>query len=513
MARRRKRRSRKKNDVIQTKKRTSSAGANFLSFIFGMATTVTLVLWSFSTINSRSAQADTAPDSDTAKKSVLGQDYDELEALMESRNVPEVSAKLMDLNDWPRGAELPVRVSSNRDREKVAKKLLRMDGIAESDRIFAIESLIEALAAIYGLDLFYNLNDKQIGDQLKEVAEQHINDTNEQVVRSSNLALLKYHAFEFVKYRKEDQYDALEESLFSILDQYPNDGYTISNVRLIFKSLTRLHPDVSGKLTKLLLKKRNQYTGTRADQLVADLADASTLLETRYETMFANRWVNGKAGREQLLETSLKLVSDKSAGRALLEQVDKVAQWFEQQNNLDQAREIYQALLDEADRPDNPLATKTSRLLGQNGLTRCNSLGQPARFSGVDIRGRPITEARFKGRIVAVVFWSLKSSASQKELRQLHQEKTQISSQPADILAVCIDKDPGPEFGKLAEQLFRFNSFDPAKYGDTGIPFSGQVPVTRVPHIMLINQQGIICDTNVPGNNLRSHIEYLSTKR
>ena len=512
MARRRKRRSRKKSDSIQAKRRTSSAAANFFSFILGMATTVMLVLWGYSAINGEYAQADLAPEA-SGKNDVLGENYDELEALLESDSVPEVSAKLMDLNNWPRDAELPIRVSSNRDREKVAKKLLRMKGLRETDRVFAIDSLIEALSAIYGLDLFYNLNDKQIGSQLKEVAEQHVADTSSKVVRSSNLALLKYNAFEFVKYRKDELYQPLEDTLFRILTEYPDDTYSISNVRLIFKSLTRLHPDVAVKLTNLLVKKRGEYTGTKADQLIADLADSSLLLKNRYSSMFENRWVNGKAGRDQLFRTSLQLVSDKSAGRAVIEQVDKVAQWFEQQNKLDRAREIYQTMVDDSNRPDNQIATKTSARLGRNGLVRCDAIGKAAKFSGVDIQGKALTKQRFNGKIVAVVFWSLKDEASQKELLQLHQEKAQFSSLPAEVVTVCIDKNPGPEFGKLASKLFRFRSTDPAEYESDGIPFTQQVPITRLPHILLIDQKGVISDTNVPGDNLRAHIEHLATKR
>jgi hypothetical protein len=513
MARRRRRRSRKKKDVIQGKRRTSSAGANFLSFIFGMATTVMLVLWGYTAINSDYAQADIAPsDTKVKKEDLLGENYDEIDALMYSDNVAEVSAKLMDLNDWPRTAELPVRVSANRDREKVAKKLLRMNGLRETDRVFAIESLIEALSAIYGLDLFYNLHDNQIGDQLKQVAEQHAKDTSAQVVRSADLALLKYNAFEYVKYRKDELYQPLEDSLLKVLAEYPDDIYSISNVRLIFKSLTRLHPDVCVKLTNLLVKSRSEYAGTKTDQLIADLADAAILLKTRYATMFENRWVNGKAGREQLLRTSLDLVANNAAGRSVIEQVDRVAQWFEQQDKLDQARDIYQAMAD-ATRPNDQIATETSRRLGQNGLTRCDALGQPIVYSGVDIKGQPFSSGRFQGKIVAIVFWSLNNSDSQQELIQLHQEKRQYSSLPAEIIAVCIDERPGSDFGNLAGQLNRFRSCDPANYATEGIPFTKQIPITQVPHVVLVDQQGIISDTNVPGDNLRSHIEHLATRR
>lgn len=518
MARRRKRRSREKDDAIQGKRRTSSSGANFLSFILGMATTVTLVLWGYSVLNSDHAQADMAPAAVTESNGALGENYDEIDALMESKVPSEVSAKLMELNNWPRNAELPVRVSANRNRERVAKKLLRMDGLRETDREFAIESLIEALSAIYGMDLLHDLRDDQIGSQLKEVADQHLNDTNSQVVRSANLALLKYYAFEYVKYRKDEQYQneqyqALEDSLFKVMADYSDDGYAVSNVKLIFKSLTRLHPEVCVKLTDLLVKKRSEYAGTKAEQLVADLADASLLFGARYPSMFENRWVNGQAGRDELFRTSLKLLSDKSTGRKVVDQVDIVAQWFEQQNKLTQARQIYQTMLDKAERSGKPQATETARRLGQNGLTRCDAFGNPADFSGIDIRGRRISSGRFAGRIVAVIFWSLKNARSQRELIQLHQEKTQYTSLPADIIAICIDEQPGREFGKIASQLSQFLSVDPACYATEGIPFTKQIPVTRIPHILLIDQQGIISDTNVPSDNLRAHIEHLAAKR
>ena len=516
MPRRRKRRSRnKKRDVIQSGKRTSSAGANFLSFILGMATTVVLCLWGYTAINTSYVQAEVAPTPSAGNDRYSSDGYDEIEALMDSDTVSEVVAKLADLNDWPRAAELPVRVSANRKREKVAKKILRMNGLKESDRVFAINSLIEALSAIYGLDYYYGLRDRQVSVQLKEVAESHQNDTSAQVVRAAELALLKYHAFEYVKLKapSDEHYQSMESNLLKVLNHYPDDNFALSTVRLIFKHFGRSKPDLSIKLTDLLSEKRPEFAGTKADQLVADLADSAILLETRYVTMFENRWVNGQAGRDQLLRVSLKLLSDKSAGRTVIERVDQVAQWFEQQNKIERAREIYQTMLDEADRRDSPIAMKTAKELGQNGLTRCDSIGKPAIFSGVDIKGRPLTRQRYSGRIVAVIFWSLKDPACKEELLKLHQERTRYSSLPADFVTVCIDRNPGPEFGETVGKLSRFQSCNPAKYGADGVPFTKQVPVTTVPQILLIDQQGNISDTNVPSDNLRSHIEHLASRR
>lgn len=515
MSRRRKRKSRKKRDIIQSGKKTGSAGANFLSFILGMATTVAICLWGYTAITTEYVQAELAP-APSDKNDVFSSDgYDEIEALMDSDDVSEVVTKLAELNEWPRDAELPVRVSANRNREKIAKKILRMDGLKESDRVFAIDSLIEALSAIYGLDYFYRLGDQQVSIRLRDVAESHMNDTNAQVVRAADLALLKYHSFEYVKQKAptDEHYQSLESALFKVLDVYSNDNYALSNIRLIFKSLSRFKPDLSIKLTNLLLGKRPEYAGTKVDQLIADLADAAILLKTRYVTMFENRWVNGRAGRDQLLRESLKLLSNESAGRAVIDQVDEVAQWFEQQNKIERAREIYQAMVDEADRPDNSVATKTATMLGQNGLIRCDSVGTPAVFSGVDIKGRPISKQRYSGRIVAVVFWSVDDAASTDELLQLHQERTQYSSLPVDIIDVCIERNPGPKFAEMVKQLSRFQSCNPAKYNAGGVPFTKQVPITRVPQILLIDQQGIISDTNVPSDNLRSHIEHLASKR
>jgi hypothetical protein len=517
MSRRRKRRrkSSRSQSSIQVSKKTSSAGANFLSFILGMATTVVITLWAYTAITTESVQAEIAPVTSDKNDIFSSDGYDEIEALMDSEDVSEVVTKLAELNEWPRDAELPVRVSANRNREKLAKKILRMDGVKESDRVFTIDSLIEALSAIYGLDFYYRLGDQQASIQLREVAESHLNDTNAQVVRAANLALLKHHAFEYVKQKAptDEQYQLLESTLFNVLDGYPNDKFALSNVRLIFKSLSQFKPGLSAKLTNLLLGKRPEYAGTKADQLIADLADADILLETRYTTMFENRWVNGRAGRDQLLRESLKLLGNESAGRVVIEQVDQVAQWFEQQNKIEQAREIYQAMVDEAGRPNNPIATKTATALGQNGLTRCDSLGKPAVFSGVDIKGRPISKQRYSGRIVAVVFWSVNDSASKDELLQLHQERTQYSSLPVDIIAVCIERNPGTQFAEMVTQLSRFHSCNPAKYSEGGVPFMKQVPITKVPQILLIDQQRNISDTNVPSDNLRSHIEYLASKR
>ena len=518
MSRRRKRRRKKSSRTrsqIQASKKTSSPGANFLSFIFGMATTVVLSLWGYTALNTEYVQADTTPETVAKNNGFSSDGYDEIGALLDSDDVSQVVAKLADLNDWPRDAELPVRVSANRDREKIAKKLLRMDGLEEADRVFAIDSLIEALSAIYGLDYFFGLGDKRASKQLKEVAQSHVNDTNAQVVRAADLALLKFYTFEHIKLKEpsKESYQSVESTLLKVLDTYPNDTSALADVRLVFTSLRRRSINLNAKLTNLLVKKRPGYAETKVDQLVADLVDAAIMQESRYVPMYENRWVNGQAGRDELLSTSLKLISNRSTGRVVIDHVDQVAQWFEQQNKIERAREIYQAMVDESDRPDNPVAMKTASQLGRNGLTRCDALGKPAKFSGFDVKGRPFTKERFDGRIVAVIFWSLKSDRSKEELLQLHRERSQYSSLPADIVTVCLDRDPGIEFGEIVGHMGRFTSCDPTKSGTDGIPFTKQVPVTQVPQILLIDQQGNISDTNVPSDNLRSHIEHLASKR
>jgi hypothetical protein len=469
-----------------------------LAFVLGIGTTVMGTLAGYAAYHAEPVEAKRVVDGAVIVTDGLNTETKQFNSLLRSNDVAEVADTLLELNNWPRKARLPVKISANRKREQLANKLLSMDGISETDRELAIDSMIESLTAIYGLDLFHDLKDRQIGEELSGVAGQYVDDPSPSIRRSARLAMLKYHAFEYLKYRRPELHQPMEDSLLKMLSDYPNDPFVQSNVKLVFKRIAQIDPNTYKRLSQALLAKRSEFEGTGVMPMLVGLGDRMVLLETRYTEQFENRWVNGAEGQRQLLETSLQLAREPSVGIDVIEEIDRVGQWFESVNKLDQARQIFQALASSPQRFGGDEATRLSKTLGEQGLTRCGSLGKPAEFTGYDVRGRALTAERFRGRVVVVVFWSVRDSESKQEMRLLHSEKGFYGSLPVDVIAVCVDRDPTKSFGATIETLNRFICTDPAKYGESGIPFTKQCPISRVPQIMLINQQGQLVDANVP---------------
>lgn len=190
---------------------------------------------------------------------------------MRSEDADEVADALLKANDWPRDAELFVRTSENRKRTQLADRLLNLGEPASNHRELAINSKIDALAAIYGLKLLHNLDDEEIEQELHEWCERFINDPTDVVQRNARLGLLKYHVFQHVKHNTVQDAKNAEAQLLEVLQRFPDDDVCLQTVTLIFKSSARLKPEFRIKMIEALQSNINRFKGTATEHFILDL--------------------------------------------------------------------------------------------------------------------------------------------------------------------------------------------------------------------------------------------------
>ena len=196
---------------------------------------------------------------------------DEYLQAIESDDPEVVFDALTKANDWPRTAEVPVRISENRKRVHLADRLLGLGEPASNHRAFAIDSKIEALAAIYGLDLFYNLGDKEIGKELRDCCRQFADDADVLVQRNARLGLLKYYVFEHIKNNADQEADAAKAEMLEVLKRFPNDDVCLDTVGLILKSAARLKKPFRIELIEFLQSNIDQFKGTATENFILDI--------------------------------------------------------------------------------------------------------------------------------------------------------------------------------------------------------------------------------------------------
>ena len=196
---------------------------------------------------------------------------DEFLQAIESEDPDVVFNALIKANDWPRRAETPVRVSANRKRVQLADRLLNLGEPANNHRELAVNSKIEALAAIYGLDYFHSLRDKEIGKELRDCCRQFADDSNDFLQRNARLGLLKYHVFEHTKHETDKEADAAKAELLEVLKRYPDDDVCLETVRLILKSTAKTKKSFQIQLIEVLQLNLEQFKDTATEDFILDI--------------------------------------------------------------------------------------------------------------------------------------------------------------------------------------------------------------------------------------------------
>ena len=297
-----------------------------------------------------------------------------------------------------------------------------------------------------------------------------------------------------------------------VLMEYPDDQLVISTIEILVTTLARFERTVGLRTMSHLTSNINIPDATETMKFVGTLSDKMMLVETNYDRQFSNRWVNGAAGQQSLLATSIQLATDKSGGQIIVKEVGNVAYWFEQANQYQEAKAIYQALVDSANDRLDSAATATALRLGENGISRCNLINQKLTIQGTSTNGEAINPDDYKDRVLILIFWSANAPSSLATMRDFHKSsRSLVTSNKIKVLAICMDKNLDRSVEEILKTIPNFSTV----FINTGSQNSilQQCPITNVPHALAINHFGEVDDVNVPLDELQTAAEYLATKR
>ena len=501
-------------ELFEQKKLYESDGINTPFFVGGLTTLILLVFlgWSHFTAPVVTARdVESAEESRPSAEKLL--DETDFEQVLESRNQSQLEGLLERLNGWRRDVSLPLKLQANRRRVLVSDRMLTFE-LSSQQRELAIESKIDALSAIYGLDLVHKLGDSKVATALYASANAFEKDKNPKIARVAKMAMLKHDAFEFSKNGYRGDPTSITKRMEDLLNDYQSDEVVVATVKVVITYFSQ-HAALSGQkdvgrtIIQKLLDIEWKFESAEIVALKQELSDIALLMDSDYRLLFDNRWADGSAGQAKLAKTTLELVRNSNCGVALIENIDRVAYWFEQIDQYETAIEIYRAMRDSATDYSNPDVAKLAKKISEDGLKRSNLVGQKIDFVGVLHTGSVLKSQEFRQKIVVIVFWSAQDNKSLLALKDLNRDAQEWGPSEVAILGVCTDKDLVENFKTIAPAMDRITLV--TRDAGEKIHILDQCPSQTVPRAMLVDRDGIVVDVNVPILEVATEIGFLES--
>jgi hypothetical protein len=490
------------------------AGVHLPSFIAGMVISVLaiLLIWNYFTTPDSATKALAAADAGQLSTSTELMQEDKFESILESADVDQLCTILVELALKNKKDRLPVEIESDSRRlVDVANKLISFS-LTEKQRVLAIKSKIDALSVIYGLDFQYKLSGPNVSEELRSVSETYSKDANQEIARSARVALLKHNAFERLKRPTRPNLELLADQIIELLTVYPDDEMTLTTLSLIIRYYVSDNLEDATFLIQEIQSAVPGIESTKLSAIMRDVSDHAKIRSLGYDVDFDNRWLNGVIGEKELIKQSIDLLGDSHYGPVILQTVDRVTQWFEQEGKYDQAVEVYRQMLESSESNESPEVARLALKTAVCGLTRAKLVNQKMNFSGVSHDGSPLDPTVFERRVVIVLFWSPKNKDSMDGLDRAYKQLISYRSQGLRILAVCkeqtLSKQSKTYIATMPSVVFVVG--DPDKNGENLI--WSQCPSTSLPRAMLVDRTGVVADINVPIPDLETDAGFLLSR-
>ncbi len=499
------RRSSSKSSLKRQKKKNSDT-TNFLAMVAGMVTTLLLISVAVAGFRPNDVEPDVPANSTTE----IGLGLSDFDKVLSEGNESQLAEYLKVLNDWPKKAALPTKIDYQKKRIAIADKLLKLD-CSEVRRQIAVASIIEASSSYYGLDFLHQMNLPEARQALELAATTYLNDNEESIRRSAKLAMAKLRIFEYAKTLNENDLQLAKDSVFDVIDSFPDNQFVIDNVRLLVRRVFYDDIENGRQLMNDFYQRYADSDSKMAQELALELNDTILLADSNYAQLIANRWADGEPGQKRLMETSLSLISNPTCGTTLLDNVSTTMSWFEQIHDFERAKKICEAMIEAAGTHPVPEVAALALTTGQSGLKRLAMVDQKLNLEGKTVRGQ-LQPGSLENQIVMVVFVT-KSERSNQALSRLMALETDYRSKGVDLIAVSLDSEFSQEAIELVDR-FPITCVVTDESSSPANPILEQFPVMITPYVIIVDHHGIVRRINVQLVDMRTFLdEYISDRR
>lgn len=132
-------------------------------------------------------------------------------------------------------------------------------------------------------------------------------------------------------------------------------------------------------------------------------------------------------------------------------------------------------------------------------------------FDEKDMAGKPLSAARFKGKVVLVDFWATWCPPCRAELPNVIKTYEKHHSKGFEIIGISLDKDKKTLEGFIKDRDMTWPQyFDGLAWGNK---LAGKYAVQSIPMTFLLDREGKIIAKNLRGEDLESAVEKALAKK
>lgn len=228
----------------------------------------------------------------------------------------------------------------------------------------------------------------------------------------------------------------------------------------------------------------------------------------RMQAAMGQAMLDPKAEHARLQEEWLKqleaFVEKHKSSEHVAEALLQLAMASEFAGNVEAAQKSYERLV--KDFPSSPHAAKA-----QGAIRRLTSVGKPMTLKGTDVRGGAVDLAQYRGKVVAIHYWSTSGISTRDDHERLNDLFKKYGGAKFDVIGVSLDysKDEVLAYLKDAQapgkQLFEQGGFENRLATEMGVITS--------PLLMLVDDKGNVVSADVQLMELEGELKKLLSER
>ena len=392
---------------------------------------------------------------------------------------------------------------------KTAEKLTEIAETVEHKE-YAAKQLLMSHKSLYGLHALGRLKIDGQENRFRACFEGYLNHINQDIYREAHVCELVLMLFEVVNGNR--QIVEFADLVDATLRKFPGDEKILGALRNQFDACIQTDIAMAKTIGETLLRRVSDQNHPAAG-LYQYFLDRYYLIDSDFTGLFANRYVNGKPGLRELEKKSIELIEQTDIGPVVINEVNKVANWFESQPDTSSAKRIYEAMIACAADANQEQATTKFGGLGKLGLIRLAQISKAMSLDNITRQGEPVDVREFDNRVVGVLFLKVqKSSKSLSYLTAVYKLAVKFKKNLAPVKMIIVPTTPLSEADASSVRNKKAVVFCDWLDGKPPVLLE-QFPVTNVPCLVILDHNKVLRKANVSIRDFEQEINLLLDRR
>lgn len=399
---------------------------------------------------------------------------------------------------------LPNQITQLKEQLQLGQRLIELDA-DEDSRKFGVNAKLDSLIFLDTLNLVYNLNDSSFRGLLFEFAQTKLDEEDMAIRRKAHLGICLSLTHDYSR-------NPTDETFAALLDQFKVSTPTLSDDLPSAVSLARLVTLATTSPRKDHVLELMDYAG--AEFKKSENEQVRSLGAKFHDDIFVGDF-DFNAMADQMLTGSedslnqLALAVDAVTANSQISEIpfSKVLSLAENLSQIgkDELRQEYvDRLRDASKRAGNDDVSARIQEVFADFDKRNSLTGKRFDLAGNQFDGQPLDVARLDGKIVAVVYFGLRHRASQELLSRLN-DYEYLVSEGVEFVLICVRDYVKPEALASLAQMRGVNVA--TKSSAPG--YQDQCPVSKVPYVVILDQQHTVVAVNINVDKMRAQLEKL----